>query len=57
MASKELELVTTANYFWLKTDLFDAILPYGIPAQEIIQNKRLKPREPTKFIVDDNGVP
>jgi len=53
--AKELELITTANYFWLKTDLFDAILPFGIPAQEIIQNRRLKPTEPTKFILNDDG--
>ena len=56
MASEKLELITTANYFWQKLELFDIVLPFGIPAQEIIQNKRLKPVEPSKFIVDANGT-
>ena len=56
MASSD-DLITTSNYFKKKSWLFDAILRFGVPAQEVIQSKRFKPVEPTKFILDKDGIP
>ena len=56
MASSD-DLITTGNYFKKKSWLFDAILKFGVPAQEVTKNKRLKPVEPTKLILDSEGIP